>query len=527
MRVLLIASLMLFGFVQAVLAGAERVALVVGVASYQHAAPLANTRNDANDVGAALQRLGFTVQTVLDPDRSAFERAIRQFGEAARGAEAAVFFYAGHALEVGGHNWLLPTSVELKAPRDLRFEALDVESLLEQTEGMARVTLLFLDACRDNPFQKRLVTGSRDIPRGGLSQVSAGTGTLVAFATAPGTVARDGAGRNSPFTTALLHHIETPGLEVRQLLGLVRRDVREASNGTQLPWENTALEGEFYFKPPKPPPTRVAEQTLRDGTVEAELLFWRSIQNSKDPLDFQAYLARFPNGVFADLARRRAVTAAPASPPVLPPAAVTTQPAARSASFEGRLVEALDRTGDLTKAPWLRDEHRRTVERYLTLKSPKAIAVEPKSGRPFWWNSVSSIAVAEQLALEGCQQSYVSPCTLVASDEALLASDPRQASLRPMERLSYAGRFQADRVPLFDPNGAHDVVQRYGGMSEPKAMAVRPNGAIFTARNGASVAEAEAAALTACNAKTSPFPCFLYAVNNQVVLPQRRTEPTR
>ncbi|GJD47254.1 hypothetical protein AFCDBAGC_5147 [Methylobacterium cerastii] len=96
-----------------------------------------------------------------------------------------------------------------------------------------------------------------------------------------------------------------------------------------------------------------------------------------------------------------------------------------------------------------------------------------------------------------------------------------------MERLSYAGRFQADRVPLSDPNGAHDVVQRYGGMSEPKAMAVRPNGAIFTARNGAGVAEAEAAALTACNAKTSPFPCFLYAVNNQVVLPQRRTEPTR
>ena len=523
MRVLLIASLMLLGFVQAVLASDARVALVVGVGSYQHAAALANTRNDASDVGAALQRLGFTVQTVLDPDRAAFERAVRQFGEAARGAEAAVFFYAGHALELGGHNWLLPTSVELKAPRDLRFEALDVDSLLEQTEGMARVTLLFLDACRDNPFQKRLVTGSRDIPRGGLSQVSAGTGTLVAFATAPGTVARDGTGRNSPFTTALLHHMETPGLEVRQLLGLVRRDVREASNGTQLPWENTALEGEFYFKPQKSPPTRVAEQAPRDGTVEAELLFWQSIKDSKDPLDFQAYLVRFPNGVFVDLARRRASTVGAAS---LPPA-VVNQPAAPATTFESRLVEALDRTGDLKTAPWLRDDRRKIAQRYPTFKSPKAIAVEPKSGRWYWRNTESSIAVAEQLALEGCQQSYAEACTLVASDERLVASDPRQVPLRSMERLFYAGRFQADRVAFTDPNQLPDVVRSYGGIREPKAMAVRPIGAIFTSRSGSTIAEAEAAALTACNANTSSFPCFLYAVNNQVVLPQRRTEPTR
>lgn len=360
MRVLVIASLILLGLVRAVIAGDARVALVVGVASYQHATVLANTRNDASDVGDALQRLGFTVQTLLDPDRSALERGIRQFGQSAQGAEAALFFYAGHAMEVGGRNWLLPTSVELKTYRDLRFEAVDVESLLEQADGMARVTLLFLDACRDNPFQKRLMTGSRDIPRGGLGPISAGTGTLVAFATAPGAVAWDGKGRNSLFTTALLRHIETPGLEVRQMLGLVRRDVREASNGTQLPWENTALEGEFYFKPSKPPPTRVAEQTSRDGTPEAELLFWQSIKDSKDPLDFQAYLSRFPAGVFADLARRRAMTAAPASPSM----GVSIQPTTPAASFETRLIEALDRSGDLTKAPWLRDQHRSTVKRY-------------------------------------------------------------------------------------------------------------------------------------------------------------------
>ncbi len=213
--------------------------------------------------------------------------------------------------------------MELKSPRDLRFEAIDVDSLLKQTEGMARIALLFLDACRDNPFQKRLATGTRDIPRGGLGQVSAGAGTLVAFATAPGTVARDGKGRNSPFTSALLRHIEAPGLEIRQLLGLVRRDVREASNGTQLPWENTALEGEFYFKAPKPQfqasPPRVAEQVPRNATMEADLLFWQSVKDSKDSLDFQAYLTHF--GVFADLARRRAVAAAPTSPPASLPVA--------------------------------------------------------------------------------------------------------------------------------------------------------------------------------------------------------------
>ncbi|MGV7034806.1 caspase family protein [Methylobacterium symbioticum] len=144
----------------------------------------------------------------------------RRSGNSARRPEAqtGAFLYAGHALEVGGRNWLLPTSVELKIPRDLRFEAVDVESLLEQTESLARVTLLFLNARRDNPFQKRLVTGSRDIPRGGLGQVSAGTGTLVAFATAPGTVAREGRGHNSPCTTVLLRRIEPPGLEASCLV---------------------------------------------------------------------------------------------------------------------------------------------------------------------------------------------------------------------------------------------------------------------------------------------------------------------
>jgi len=234
-------------------AAPKRVALVVGVGDYRHVAALPNAVNDARGIGEALQNVGFTVDVVTDGSRAEIERAIRKFGSEAVGAEAALFYYAGHAVEVDGRNWLLPADTQVVAPRDLRFEAVDLEAVLEQTAGRAQVNLVFLDACRDNPFRARLATGGRGMSvRAGLGQVQAAVGTLIAFAAAPGAVAADADGNtaNSPFTSALLRHIATPGLEVRRLLTLVRSEVRRATANAQTPWDNSSLEGDFYFVPP-------------------------------------------------------------------------------------------------------------------------------------------------------------------------------------------------------------------------------------------------------------------------------------
>jgi hypothetical protein len=246
-------------------ADGKRVALVVGAGAYKNAPQLDNPPRDARAVAASLQRLGFDTNLVIDPDRPALEQAVRALGDKSRNAEAAVFFYAGHGLESGGHNYILPVGAKLASPRDLPFETLDLDLVLASADGGAKTLLIFLDACRDNPFLRNLSGAGRGVgTRGGLAAPAADvSGTLIAFSTAPGRTADDGDGQNSPFTKALLHQIETPGLEVRQMLGRVRGEVRQATNGQQTPWESSALEGEFYFHPataslpvPRPAPPR-------------------------------------------------------------------------------------------------------------------------------------------------------------------------------------------------------------------------------------------------------------------------------
>lgn len=311
-------------------AAAQRVALVIGNSAYREAPALANPANDAADVHAALVRLGFESEILIDADRTTLERSIRRFGDRAVGADAAMLFYAGHAVEVAGRNYLIPVSASIRSDRDLPFETVDVDTVMGQLEGRARVILLFLDACRDNPFRQVLSQASRGMPGRGLAAVRGPVGTLVAFSTAPGTVAQDGTGRNSPFTAALLLHIETPGLEVRPMLGRVRQSVREATGGAQVPWENASLEGEFHFgRAPAPAATLIARPAAADPTAQSEpdrpveRLFWESIRDSRSVAEFEAYLRRYPEGAFADLARSRiaSLSTPPASVREGPPAA--------------------------------------------------------------------------------------------------------------------------------------------------------------------------------------------------------------
>ena len=229
---------------------AQRVALVVGNGAYRFVERLPNPANDARAMAETLRGVGFQVELVTDADKPTLEAAIRRFGSRAEGAEAALFFYAGHAVEVGGQNMLAPVSAQVRSERDLPFELIPLDLLMSQAEGRARVLLVFLDACRDNPFRAALSASGRGGAARGLAPLqSTATGTLIAFATAPGNVALDGRGRNSPFTTALLQHIATPGLEVRSMLGRVRQAVRVETGGRQLPWDSSSLEGEFFFRP--------------------------------------------------------------------------------------------------------------------------------------------------------------------------------------------------------------------------------------------------------------------------------------
>jgi uncharacterized caspase-like protein len=209
----LVACLLLTCWIGMARADERRIALVIGVSNYKHAPRLGNTLNDARDIGGALKRVGFDVEQLVDPDRAALEAAVRRLRVRAQGADASMLYYAGHALELGGRNWLLPVDTELQSDRDLRFEGLDLDSVLEQMEGVSRFSLVFLDACRDNPFRTKIAAGTREAPTRGLARVSPGSGTFIAFSTAPGTVAQDGTGANSPFAAALLKRIETAGLE--------------------------------------------------------------------------------------------------------------------------------------------------------------------------------------------------------------------------------------------------------------------------------------------------------------------------
>jgi tetratricopeptide (TPR) repeat protein len=228
----------------------RRVALVIGNGKYQFAAPLVNPPNDAADIAQALRKLSFDVVEGRDLDRPGMDNAIRQFGRKLDGADIALFFYAGHGLQINGKNYLVPVDAKLERPGDLALDAVDIGNVLAQMEAEKRVNLVFLDACRDNPLARSLARslGTRSSAVGqGLASIQSAIGTMIAYATQPDNVALDGEGRNSPFTAALLKHIVTPGLEIGTLMKRVRADVIAATREKQVPWDHSSLIGDVIL----------------------------------------------------------------------------------------------------------------------------------------------------------------------------------------------------------------------------------------------------------------------------------------
>jgi tetratricopeptide (TPR) repeat protein len=227
---------------------ATRLALVLGNGKYQAVPALGNPANDAADLAQALRGVGFEVIEQRDATRDVMAKAVHDFSERLRGADVALFFYAGHGLQMNGENYLLPVDAKIDSPADVRFNTINLSDIQQEMEGSGRTTIIILDACRDNPFAEKLARGGRAVPDRGLRRVEAsGEGSLIVYATQPNNVALDGTGRNSPFTAALLKHVATPGIEVRQMISRVRGDVLAATEHRQTPWDSSSLVGDVYL----------------------------------------------------------------------------------------------------------------------------------------------------------------------------------------------------------------------------------------------------------------------------------------
>lgn len=311
--------------------GQRRVALVIGNGAYADS-PLKNPLNDARAMAASLRELGFEVIARENANLQQMDEAVREFGRRLERAHAGLFYYAGHGMQIKGRNFLIPVGAHFEHEDEVAYRSLDAGQVLDKMDSAkTQVNLVILDACRSNPFHR--VFRAR---RQGLAEMEAPAGTLIAFATAPGSVALDGEGRHGVYTKHLLKQINERGQPVEQVFKRVRIGVVEETRERQIPWESSSLRDDFQFRPaaaPAPAATAATEAAL-------ELAFWDAIKNSSRADDYAAYLEQFPKGRFVPLARNRqkalqkpdaasrppAVAASPAASPVaVPPKPVVAQ----------------------------------------------------------------------------------------------------------------------------------------------------------------------------------------------------------
>ena len=304
----------------------KRVALIIGNSAYSYVPPLTNPKNDATDIKHALERLGFDItKFAIDATADDMRNALLEFGRAARDANIAVVFFAGHGIEVNGENWLIPTNAQLRADTDVDNEAISLRSVLNAVGSAHRLGLVILDSCRDNPFAPTMqrVAPLRAVERG-LKPVEPTGSALVAYAAKGGTTAADGFGRNSPFSTALLRHLETPGLEIGYLFRIVRDDVLLATNRHQEPFIYGSLSREeIYLKAPP-----IADI----GTINPAGRAWDLIKDTADVGVLNNFVRTFPDSPEATVARGKILRLATLSPPPInnaPPCHVHTVAAER------------------------------------------------------------------------------------------------------------------------------------------------------------------------------------------------------
>lgn len=337
----------------ATMAQAKRVALVIGNSKYEHAQPLPNPVRDATAMAEKLRSLGFETVEGHDLDFDGMRSTLRDFARQARTADIATIFYAGHGIAVDGVNYLIPVDAQLDDPVDWEFQVYDIEEFLRHVRHAKGASLIFLDACRDNPLAETLARSmgksTRSVGGRGLARIdvdSGASGMAIAFATSPGEVALDGEGDHSPFTSALLKYIGQPNTDISEVMSRVTGDVFESTDRAQRPWINASLTGPVVLNPvntmglagtsnavtpdataPQPAPTATA-------SIDVQKFMFDAARETGDPADFQAYLDMFPDGLFAQMARnalrRLDEESAPQQPAAVPQQVASVSPNVQS-----------------------------------------------------------------------------------------------------------------------------------------------------------------------------------------------------
>ena len=290
----------------------KRTALIIGNGHYQNVSVLDNPVNDANDMAVTLQSLGFEVIKGTDTSLVQMRRLIREFGEKLeRQKGIGLFYYAGHGVEMNGKNFLIPVDADITREVETEDYALDVNSILRQMdEAKNGFNIVILDACRNNPFSRGW---SRSGDTGGLANINAPTGTYIAYAAAPGSVASDGRGtRNGLFTGVLIKQLKRPGLKLEEVFKGVREEVMRITGDKQVPWDSSSIKGDFYFNlttVKSQPTTKTEGKTGIEPTnvakdkVTQEREAWDLVKNSDDMEDFRFFLKEFPSGANAGRAK--------------------------------------------------------------------------------------------------------------------------------------------------------------------------------------------------------------------------------
>jgi hypothetical protein len=300
------------------LAKTDRFALVVGNSEYKNVSRLENPKNDSGDIADELRTLGFDVTHVLDTSRERLSIELRKFRKKSAGSSQTIVYYAGHGIETENSNYLIPVDAELLNEYDVEFEAIPLDLVVNAASGGRELQLVILDACRDNPFARKMKLNSktRSISRG-LVAVEPRGNSIVAYAARGGTIALDGTSRNSPYASALLAALRTPGLEVGKMLRQIRDDVMFATQNAQEPFFYGSLSAnDYYLNPPiltvsVDPQMSVATtaKTQKFITKEVERrlesAFWEAISESTLASDYVAYLQKYPAGIFSEHAQRQ------------------------------------------------------------------------------------------------------------------------------------------------------------------------------------------------------------------------------
>lgn len=286
-------------------ADARKVALIIGNSNYQLTSPLENPNGDAKLILASARQAGFEVTTLaLDLGIGDFQKVLRNFRNSADGADVAMVYYAGHGIEGQGKNWLIPVDAELGSARDLPYEAIELDRVMETIAG-AKMRIVVLDACRNNPFARTWKSSTRSVTNG-LAGIDVDN-FLVIYAAAPGQTATDGVGKNSPFATSLAKRLPQPDLPVQLLGGTVRDDVLAATGGNQRPFVSASITGTpIYLVPRTQAKAAPPETGSQARNLEAiEDLTWQGAIAANEVSAFSAYLSQFPSGKYAVAASRK------------------------------------------------------------------------------------------------------------------------------------------------------------------------------------------------------------------------------